>query len=245
MTGDAPAIDDGVAPVEPPIPRLSSHARGEITMTDQPTTPANDDVLVVAAQVADEHGVLAEGAVVAEGDHALIVARFADTAAAIAIYERLRAAEAEGRLDIDGVLVAKGDPDGRIRIQEMTEHSTRTGLKWGVVGGVVAAVFLPATLVAGAVTLGLAGAAAGKARNLARRLDVAHGLAGVITPGTSGILCLVSAAQAEAVTQQMPDAQEVKTIPVDEETAEAITEAAAEAEAEAPADASAKETPAS
>ena len=35
---------------------------------------------------------------------------------------------------------------------------------------------------------------------------------------------------------------EVKTIPVDEETADAITEAAAEAEA--PADAGAKETPA-
>jgi ABC-type glutathione transport system ATPase component len=59
-------------------------------MTDEPTTPAdNDDVLVVAAQVADSQGVLAEGAIVAEGDHALIVARFADTASAIAIYDRL------------------------------------------------------------------------------------------------------------------------------------------------------------
>jgi uncharacterized membrane protein len=200
-------------------------------VTDEPTAPANgDDVLVVAAQVADSQGVLAEGAIVAEGDHALIVARFADTASAIAIYDRLREAETGGGVNIDGVLVAKADPDGRIRIQQMTDHSTRTGLKWGVVGGVIAAVFLPATLVAGAVTLGLAGAAAGKARNLANRLEVEKGLAGVITPGTSGILCLVSAAHADEVTKQMPEAEEVKAIPVDEETADAIKEAAATAE---------------
>ena len=78
----------------------------------------------------------------------------------------------------------------------MTDHSTRTGLKWGIVGGVVAAVFLPATIVAGAVALGAAGAAAGKARNLSHRLDVENELAGVITPGTSGILALVTAADA-------------------------------------------------
>jgi hypothetical protein len=116
----------------------------------------------------------------------------------------------------------------------MTDHSTRTGLKWGIVGGVVAAVFLPATLVAGAVTLGVAGAAAGKARNLARRLEVEKDLAGVITPGTSGILALVTAKDAPAVEAKMPQAEEVKTVPVDEETAGAIKEAAAEAEAQTP-----------
>ncbi len=66
------------------------------------------------AQVADEKGVVAEGLVAAEGDHALIVARFADTQSAIAIYDRLLAAEIDGSLHIDGVLVAKGDR-GRAR----------------------------------------------------------------------------------------------------------------------------------
>ena len=75
----------------------------------------------------------------------------------------------------------------------MTEHSTRKGLKWGIVGGVVAGIFLPATIIGGAVALGVAGAAAGKARNLYHRVEVEKELAGVITPGTSGILCLVSA----------------------------------------------------
>jgi uncharacterized membrane protein len=197
------------------------------------TTEAGETV-VVAATVADEEGVLAEGAVAVQGDHALVVARFADTTSARAIYDNLLMAEIDGSLHIDGVLVVKADDGGRIHVEKMTDHSTRTGLKWGIVGGVVAAVFLPATIVAGAVTLGVAGAAAGKARNLAHRLEVEKELAGVITPGTSGILALVTAADAPAVEAKMPDAEEVKTVSVDEATAGAIKEAATEAETAAP-----------
>jgi uncharacterized membrane protein len=204
-------------------------------MSDQTeNTPAADDVVVVAAAVADQEGVLAEGAVAVQGDHALVIARFADTGAARAIYENLLMAEIDGAVHIDGVLVVKADDDGRIHVEKMTDHSTRTGLKWGIVGGVVAAVFLPATLLAGAVALGTAGAAAGKARNLSHRLDVEQELKGVITPGTSGILALVTAADAKAVERKMPDAEEVKTVPVDEATAGAIKEAAATVEATTP-----------
>ena len=204
-------------------------------MTDDTTTPAEatDDVVVLEAQVSDEYGVLAEGAIVAEGNNALIVARFADPAAAAAVYDRLRQAEAEGTFEIDGVLVVKAADDGRIHIQKMTEHSTRKGLKWGIVGGVVAGIFLPATIIGGAVALGVAGAAAGKARNLAHRLEVEKDLAGVITPGTSGILALVTAPAAEAVAKSMPEAQEVKTVPVDDETADAVKAAATAAEGDA------------
>ena len=213
-------------------------------MTDENTTPtAADDVVVVAAQVSDDQGVVAEGVIAAEGDHALIVARFADTESAIAIYDELLSAEIDGSLHIDAVLVAKGDDDGKIHIQKMTEHSTRKGLKWGIVGGVVAGIFLPATIIGGAVALGVAGAAAGKARNLYHRVEVEKELADVITPGTSGILCLVSATQADEVAKKMPNAEEVKTVPVDEETAGAIKEAAAAADKAAPA--AAAETPAS
>ena len=154
-------------------------------MTDSnESTPATDeDVTIVATTVADEEGILAEGAVAVQGDHALVVARFADTGAARAVYDDLLQAEIDGSLHIDSVLVVKADDSGKLHVEKMTDHSTRTGLKWGIVGGVVAAVFLPATLVAGAVALGAAGAAAGKARNLAHRLDVEKELAGVITPG--------------------------------------------------------------
>jgi len=202
------------------------------TETTPATTP--EEMVVVAASVSDEQGVLAEGAIAVEGDHALVVARFADTTSARAIYDSLLMSELDGSLHIDGVLVVKADENGRLHVEKMTDHSTRTGLKWGIVGGVVAAVFLPATLAAGAVTLGVAGAAAGKARNLAHRLEVEKQLADVITPGTSGILALVTAADAPAVAAKMPDADEVKTVTVDEDTAGAIKEAAAEAEAVAP-----------
>ena len=116
--------------------------------------------------------------------------------------------------------------------QRMTDHSTRKGLKWGIVGGVVAGIFLPATIIGVAVALGVAGAAAGKARNLYHRVEVEKELADVITPGTSGILALVSAPTAAEIAQKMPEAQEVKTIPVDDETAGAIKAAAAAADAE-------------
>jgi uncharacterized membrane protein len=203
-------------------------------MTEE-TTPPADDIQVAAAQVVDDKGVIAEAAIAVEGNHALIVARFADTKSAIAIYDELLAAEIDGSLEIDGVLVAKADADGRIHIQEMTEHSTRKGLKWGIVGGVVAGIFLPATIVAGAVALGFAGAAAGKARNLYHRVEVEKELASVITPGTSGLLCLVSATAVEDVRLKMPDAQEVKTVPVDGETTAAIKAAAVAADTAAPA----------
>ena len=70
----------------------------------------------------------------------------------------------------------------------------------------------------------------GKARNLKHRLDVEYELAGVITPGTSGILALATAIDAPDVRLKMPEAEEVKTVPVDDETAEAIKEAAKEAD---------------
>jgi uncharacterized membrane protein len=206
-------------------------------MSEQPeTTPAtgSDETVVVAASIADDQGVLAEGAVAVQGDHALVVARFADTTSARAIYDNLLMSELDGSLHIDGVLVVKADEGGRLHVEKMTDHSTRSGLRWGIVGGVVAAVFLPATIVAGAVTLGVAGAAAGKARNLAHRLDVEKELSGVITPGTSGILALVTAADAPAVEAKMPAAEAVRTVSVDDATAGAIKEAATEAEAVSP-----------
>jgi uncharacterized membrane protein len=204
-------------------------------MTDEKTTPATDDVVVMGGQIADEKGVLAEGAIAVEGDHALIVARFADANAAIAIYDRLLSAEIDGSLEIDGVLVVKADANGKLHVQKMTDHSTRKGLKWGIVGGVVAGIFLPATIIGGAVALGVAGAAAGKARNLYHRVEVEKQLADVITPGTSGILALVTATAVEDVRLKMPEAQEIKSVPVDEETAGAITAAAAAADSAAPA----------
>jgi uncharacterized membrane protein len=197
---------------------------------DQAAPSGEPDTIVAAAQLSDERGVLAEAGVAVQGDHALVVARFASEQAATLVYQDLVQTELAGSIHIDGVLVVKADPDGRLRIVKMTDHSTRTGLKWGIVGGIVAGIFLPATIIAGAATLGVAGMAAGKARNLARRLDVEHALSGTITPGTSGILALVTALEAPEVEAKMKSAEKVDTVPVDEATAKAIEEAAAAAD---------------
>ena len=114
----------------------------------------------------------------------------------------------------------------------MTEHSTKTGLMWGIVGGVIAGIIFPPSILASAAAFGTMGAAAGKARNIAHRIDVEKQLAPVITPGTSGILALVTAVDAPAVDAKMAGAEEVKTIPVDAETAGSIKEAAAEVASE-------------
>jgi uncharacterized membrane protein len=235
-TQEVPVSGNPAAPsAQADVPEQGDATAAAPTSSTPGAPPAQADAMVIAAaQVRDEYGVLAEGAVAVEGDNALVVARFANDTAARSVYDGLLAAEIEGTLHIDGVLVVKADDDGRIRVQKMTEHSTRNGLAWGVVGGVVAAVFLPATLVAGAVALGAAGAAAGKARNLKRRLDVENDLKGVITPGTSGILALVTAKEVPQIEAKMPEAEEVKTVPVDDETADAIREAASQAEAVAP-----------
>jgi uncharacterized membrane protein len=244
MTDDTNEVPPSATPAAPPAqaqePEEADAAAAASAASSTPAAPPAqagepaDEMVIAAAQVRDQYGILAEGAVAVEGDAALVVARFANTSAARSVYDGLLSAEIDGSLHIDGVLVVKADDDGRIRVEKMTEHSTRNGLMWGVVGGVVAAVFLPATLVAGAVALGTAGAAAGKARNLKRRLDVENELKGVITPGTSGILALVTAKEAREVEARMPEAEAVTTVPVDKETAEAIKEAAAGAEAVAP-----------
>jgi uncharacterized membrane protein len=201
-------------------------------MTDQNLTSetvvaeGTDGTVVVAGQVSDDQGVLAQGAVAAQGDHAIVVARFADQTSAEGVYVRLVELEIEGRVHIDGVLVIKADDKGTLHVQHMTDHSTKTGLKWGLVGGAVAAIFLPATIIGGAVAMGVAGAAAGKARNLYHRVEVEKQLTDVILPGTSGILCLVSATATDEVTKEMPQAEEVKSVPVDAETATAVKAAA-------------------
>jgi uncharacterized membrane protein len=201
-------------------------------MADNDTSATTSgDVTVVSGAVVDDQGVLAEAAIATDGAHALVVARFADRDAAGLVYEDLLMAEGDGSLHIDGVLVVNADDGGRLHIEKMTDHSTRTGLKWGIVGGVVAGIFLPATIIASAAVLGVAGMTAGKARNLSHRLDVEEELTGVITPGTSGILALVTAVDAPKVAAKMGKAEEVETVPVDEQTAQEIKQVAASVDA--------------
>jgi len=195
-------------------------------LTDETTTPATDDTIVIAAQVSDDQGVLAEGAVAVEGNHILLIARFADADAAAAVYSDLREGEVAGTFQIDGVLVVNADDAGKITVQKLTDHHTKRGLKWGVVAGVVAGIVFPPSILASAAWLGGAGLVVGKIGNVREKAKVEKAVADVITAGTSGILALIELKDVEAVTAAIPSAEAVKTIPVEDATAEAIEKAA-------------------
>ena len=200
-----------------------------------PTTSGDGEepVIIAAAAVGDEYGTLAEGAVAVQGSAALLVARFADQSAASLAYEALREAEAERAIAIDGVLVIDADSDGRMHVRKLTDHHTRKGTLWGAVAGGALAIIFPPSILAGIVGGGIVGAVVGKVGNISTKDKVAAGLADVITPGTSGIVALVDLSAVEEVKAAIPAADEVKTVPVDAETAEAVKQAADAAHGEA------------
>ena len=197
-------------------------------MTDETKDAAAADQPVDAAVVAvgDDLGVDAVAGIAVQGNQALIVAQFADMDSAKNAYYALVDAESKRALDIDGVLVVNADYQGKVNIQKMTDHKTRTGFVWGAVAGAAIGLIFPPTILAGAVYAGVAGAAIGKARNVMMKSGVAEELAGVIAPGTSGIVALVSITAVDAVKSTIPDAKVVKSAPVDDETAAAVKDAA-------------------
>ena len=203
-------------------------------MTEKDTTSPEEPVEVAAGAVANEYGVVAEGGIAVQGSKALLVARFADMDAASIAYEGLREAESKRAIDIEGVLVVDADYQGKIKVRKLTDHHTRNGTIWGAVAGAALAIVFPPSILAGAALGGIVGAAAGKVGNVATKSELAKELADVITPGTSGIVAVVDITAVDAVKQTIPDAAEVKAVPIDEETATAVTEAAEAAKAESP-----------
>jgi uncharacterized membrane protein len=199
-------------------------------MTDETKNTASEPEQQVDAAVgvvADDYGnVDAVAGIAVQGNQAVIVAQFADMDAAKAAYYALQDAEADRAIDIAAVLVANADYQGKVHIQKMTDHKTRNGFLWGAVGGAVIGLIFPPTILAAAVGVGLAGAAVGKAGNVMMKSEVADELASVIAPGTSGIVALVNITAVDAVTATIPDAKVVKSAPVDDATAAAVTQAA-------------------
>jgi uncharacterized membrane protein len=199
-------------------------------MTDQPeptTPPTADADAPSAADIAPAPE--ASLAAITDGVYYLIVAQFPDTAAASQAYDALQQLETTTTLAIDGVVVARREADGKVHLEELTEHSTRTGLRWGVVGGIALAALFPPSLLAGAVGGGVIGAAAGKVRNLVRRSAVEQELESALEPGTSGILALVEDRAAAEVQRALAKADHIVTKSVDKALAMEIDAEAAAA----------------
>ena len=130
-----------------------------------------------------------------------------------------------GSITVDGVLVVRADANGQIVIQKVTDHSTKTGLKWGIVGGVVLGVLFPPSIIASAAALGVTGGVLGKLRQEHHKSELGAALTGSLAPNMSGILVLATLPAVPEVKETMPKATKVTEVPVDNETADAITEA--------------------
>ena len=168
------------------------------------------------------------GDVVSDGEFTLFVADFSDPDAAWAAYEALRSIEDGQSVAIEGVVVVKKNADGKLVVQKVTDHSTRSGLKWGVVGGVVLGVLFPPSIIGSAAAFGVAGAAVGKARELHTRSELAQELEDVIAPGHSGILALVSDPGAIEIRKALDKADAIVEKAVDKVAANDIKAAAQE-----------------
>ena len=110
---------------------------------------------------------------------------------------------------------------------QATEHSTKTGLKWGVVGGVVLGVIFPPSILASAVGVGVVGSVLGKIRNLSHRSKLKDELAGVIAPGTTGLIVLAEDTAVVEIEKALAKADRIVTKAVDKELTKEIDREAA------------------
>jgi uncharacterized membrane protein len=168
---------------------------------------------------------------VTDGAYALVVADFADTDSAWAAYEDLKAVEDGRTVEIEGVVVVKRDAGGKLDIQKATDHSTRSGLRWGVVGGIALGVIFPPSVLGSAAALGAAGAGIGKVRQLHHRSELADELEDSIAPGHSGIIALVSDPGAVEIREALATADAVVDRAIDDVAAQDIKAAAKDASA--------------
>ncbi|WP_244928477.1 DUF1269 domain-containing protein [Nocardioides sp. W7] len=166
---------------------------------------------------------------VTDGAYTLLVADFADTESAWQAYEDLKAVEDGRTVDIEGVVVVKRGDDGKVEVQEATDHSTRSGLRWGVVGGIALGVIFPPSILGSAAAVGAGGAVVGKLRERHHRNELASELEKSIEIGHSGIVALVSDPGAVKIAEALAEASAIVQGAVDDVVAEDIKAAAKDA----------------
>lgn len=186
-------------------------------MSEEQTPELDADVVVSAAAATD-------------GAYTLFIADFADTEVAWDAYEALKSVEDGRSLEIEGVIVVKRELDGKVEVQKATDHSTRRGLKWGLVGGVALGIIFPPSILGSAAVLGAAGAATGKIRQLQTRNQLEADLENAIAPGHSGIVALVSDPGAVEIQRALAKAEAIVTSAIDDVLARDIKAAADEAD---------------
>jgi uncharacterized membrane protein len=166
---------------------------------------------------------------VSDGAYSLLVADFADTESAWRAYEDLKSVEDGRTVDIEGVVVVKRGDSGKVEVQKATDHSTRSGLRWGVVGGIALGVIFPPSILGSAAAVGAGGAAVGKLRERHHRSELATELEDSIAVGHSGIVALVSDPGEVKIREALAEADAIVQGAVDDAAADDIKAAAKDA----------------
>ena len=165
-------------------------------------------------------------AAVSDGAYTLLVADFSDTSMAWEAYEALKSVEDGRTVEIEGVVVVNRSAEGKLEVQKATDHSTKSGLKWGVVGGIALGVIFPPSILGSAAVVGSAGALAGKLRQRHHHAELERELEDAIQPGHSGLVALVSDPGAVRIRQALERADAIVASAIDKVEADDIKAAA-------------------
>lgn len=169
-------------------------------------------------------------AAVSDGARTLLVADFSDTSMAWEAYEALKSIEDGRTVAVEGVIVVRRSEDGKLEVQKATDHSTRSGLKWGLVGGIALGVVFPPSILGSAAVAGSAGALVGKLRQRHHHGELEQQLENAIPPGHSGLLALVSDPGAVRIQKALERADAIVQSAIDKTEADDIKAAAKEAQ---------------
>lgn len=169
-------------------------------------------------------------AAVSDGTYTLLVADFGDTSAAWEAYEALKAVEDGQSVEIEGVIVVTRSAEGELEVQKATDHSTKSGLKWGLVGGIALGVIFPPSILGSAAVVGSAGALVGKLRQRHHHDELEQQLENAVPPGHSGLLALVSDPRAVKIRKALERADAIVESAIDKVEADDIKAAAKQAQ---------------
>jgi uncharacterized membrane protein len=184
----------------------------------------------------DEGEITMAAGAVSDGAYTLLVADFADTTSAREAYEALKEVEDGRRVQIDGVVVVNRSTDGKLTIEKATDHTTRRGLRWGLIGGAALGLIFPPSILGSAAALGAAGAAAGKVGQLRHRSELSRELESSVVPGHSAIVAVVSDPAVVELRTALARADAIVESAVDRVVADELRAAAKEADEESSAE---------
>jgi uncharacterized membrane protein len=206
-------------------------------MTDETSIPAGEaeaipteaESAAAAPEVVEAVGQEATIGLVTDGAYYLVAGQFATPELAEATYAEIERIEESTSLRIDAVVLASADQDGKVQLGKVTDHSTKTGLKWGIVGGAVLGVIFPPSILASAVGLGVVGSVLGKVRNLSHRSTLSDELTGIVAPGTSALFVFAEDTAVVEIEKALAKADRIVSKAVDKQLAAEIDREAAAA----------------